>query len=189
MISGQASGSGLVRGQNSTIEVAGGFVSRGIRKKVTGSSGKTKTDRDVAASCRLRWGSSSAHLGIRHTVGFLDGNMCSSDGEDLWELVSVRFEDARELPEIGHWRFFRTSLKSMVNARFIRRIGRLSFGFCENLDHADSARESKLQRIGRAAFRYCSLKLIEIHRLIEMLEKLGFSTLGVEVIIFELGSV
>jgi hypothetical protein len=114
--------------------------------------------------------------------------MLSRDGRDLSELSSVRFEDAMELQEIGEGYFFRTSLKSAVIPGLVRTIGKLSFGFCECLDHLDFGRESQLKRIGRAAFLCCSLKFIEIPRSVKILEEFSFSKSGVVTVTFESGS-
>jgi hypothetical protein len=185
MMSDKAGRFGLGRAENSTIEQANGFIGRGIRSKATWSSGSTKTERDITILCRLRGESSSRHLVFHHTIGVLDRNMLSRDGGDLSELSSVRFHDARALNGIGEGCFFRTSLKSEAIPESAWKIGGLSFGFCEHLDHLDAARESQLQRIERGAFLSCSLKLIRIPRSVTILETFAFSKSGVEIIAFE----
>jgi hypothetical protein len=61
------------------------------------SSGKTRTEMDIATICRPHGGSSSTHLAIRHTVGVLVGNILSGDEEVLSEMSSLTFEETMEL--------------------------------------------------------------------------------------------
>jgi hypothetical protein len=88
--------------------------------------------------------------------------MLSGDGRDLWELLSVRTEDGRELQGIGEECLFKPSLKRMVIPGSVRTIGRLSFRRCKNLDVVDFGGEVKLQQIEEVAFLSCSLKSIVI---------------------------
>jgi hypothetical protein len=69
---------------------------------------------------------------------------------------------------------------------FVMKIGKLNFGFWENLDLLDLGREFKLQPLESAAFLRCLLKLIMIPRVIKTLEAFCFSESGVEMIAFKL---
>jgi hypothetical protein len=112
----------------------------------------------------------------------------SIDARDLSELLSLTLEGARTLQGSGEGCFFKASLKSVVIPGSVRKIGKLSFGFCTNLDLDDFGSESQFQRIGRPAFRCYSLKLIGIPRSVEILERFAFSKHGTKVVTFESGS-
>jgi hypothetical protein len=185
MMNGQAGRFALTRAQNSRIRRADDFVGPGIKGKVIRCSGCMQTEININTLCRLRGGSSSTHLVICQTGKVLNHNMLSREGEDLSELSSVEFQDGTELNEIGEGCLFRTSLKSAVIPGSVEKLGKLRFGFCENLDVADFARESQLQEIRWAAFVFSSMKLIRISRSVESLEEFAFSKSGIEVVIFE----
>jgi hypothetical protein len=102
-VSNQGGRFGLFRAQKLTIARVNKLTRSGIKSKAVIHSNLAKTEKEIAALCRLPGASSLPHLVACRTVGVLGGSKLSGDEADLLEVSNVRFGDTRELQGIGEW--------------------------------------------------------------------------------------